>query len=186
VEAPRHTEVGQVCVRLFRAARLCHQDVRRFHVAVDQPNGVRGIERRRDLADEPDRNLHRKQPLTVDQRGKVDSVDELHRHVEPPLMLAGLQDRHHVGVLEGGRRHGFAVKARAELGIVGQVGSNDLERHTRPALTCLCPVHDAHAAAAKHALDAVSTYNRTDSKGRHTGRLSPHSGLAEKVSAVQT
>src|SRR5919204_589380 len=56
-------EVGEV-----RAVLGPDEDVCRFHVAMDQPARVGSVERRGDLADDPERAALRQSPLLPDQR----------------------------------------------------------------------------------------------------------------------
>ena len=86
---------------------------------------------------------------------QVDAVDVAHRQVGRAVELAGLVDRDDVGVVDRGREVGLAVEPRAEVGVVGQLVGQQLERHLAPQFALLGEVDDAHAAAAEDPLDAV-------------------------------
>ena len=112
-------EVGEVRVLL---ALLGDQHVRRLDVAVDQAAAVGGVERRADLPDDADRALRRQAAARrVDERAQVGALDEAHREVQHAVGLAGLVDRHDVGVVDRRRELRLRLEAVAEVDVVGQL-----------------------------------------------------------------
>ena len=101
-------EVGQVDVVLIR-----DQDVRRLHVTVDQVARVRGVERARDLRDEVLARAGSSGPPLVDHGAQVRPVDPAHADEQDAVLLAGLVDRDHVGVVDRGRDPRLALEALA-------------------------------------------------------------------------
>jgi hypothetical protein len=75
------------------------------------------------------------------------AVDQLHREVEPPLVLADLVNGHDVGVIELGRVLGLGAEARDLLGRRQVAGENHLQRDhaVEPDVPRL--EHHAHSSA---------------------------------------
>ncbi len=74
----------------------------RLDVAVDDAGVVGGVERFGDLAEQVDCALGLQRPLMVDQFAQVAALDQAHRDDQLTIVLAGVVDRHHGGVLESG------------------------------------------------------------------------------------
>ena len=146
-------EVGQVTVR--SSSTSAHQDVGRLHVPVNEPAGVRGVQRSRDLVDD----LHRLRRLDAslpDDLRQIRAVDELHREVDATAFFPGMHDRDDVRVIQRGGQPRFAAKPGEELGVVGDVGVHHLDRDGPIEREVLRPVHRAHAAAPGQADDGHS------------------------------
>ena len=60
-------------------------------------------------------------------------------------------------MVDGGRHLRLAQEPGAGLGIVAELGRDDLERHLAPQAGLLGEVHDTHPAAADDGLDAIRT-----------------------------
>ena len=145
VEPPGEPEVGEIDV-----LRLVEQDVRRLHVPVHEARGVRGVERRRDLARRspglaPGRALPRSQ-----ERPEVGAVDEPHREVEAAVDVAGVVDRDHVRMLERHRELGLAGEPLAETLVQRESGATSLSATVRFEPQVVGAVDDAHPAPADH------------------------------------
>ena len=86
---------------------------------------------------------------------QADAFDALHRVVADALLLAIVEHRHDVGVVQLRRRAGLGLKSPQ----VGPVGAeprvHDLERHAALERLVLGFVDDAHAAAAELAEEGV-------------------------------
>ena len=93
-------EVGQVGVVL---RLLGDQHVGRLDVAVHEAAAVRGVERRRDLPDEPHGALGREPALALDELAQVGALHVAHGEVEDAVGLAGLVDGDDVRVVDRGR-----------------------------------------------------------------------------------
>ena len=109
--------------------------------------------------------------LQRDQLAQVGALDEAHRHVQRPVLLARVVDRDHVGVVERRGDLRLALEALAELGVLGQLGGDQLERDRAVQREVDGAVDDAHAAAAGHRLDPVAADHRTDLELRHDAGL---------------
>jgi hypothetical protein len=96
-------EVGQIDVG-DGAVLHGQQDVARLDVAVDQPAGVGGVQRARDLPGDRQGLLGCQRSVFGQQRGQVDAVDVAHGDPQHPVGLASVIDRQHVGVVDGRRQ----------------------------------------------------------------------------------
>ena len=139
-----------------RPALLVEQDVRRLHVAVDEPLRVRGVERVGDLRGDRDRARRLERALATQQRLQVGPVDVAHRDEEAAVGLARLVDRDDVRVVEARGEPRLAEHPLAEPFVVGEAlaqqlqGDRALEPHVERA------VHLAHAAAPGKSADLVA------------------------------
>jgi hypothetical protein len=88
-------------------------------------------------------------------RSKVGALDQAHGDEEHPIGLVGLVDGQDVGVVDGGRHLRLAQEPGAGLGIVAELGRDDLERHLAAQAGLLGEVDDAHPATADDGLDPV-------------------------------
>jgi hypothetical protein len=93
----------------------------------------------------------------VDDRVQPLALDELHGIVADLAILADLEDRHDIRVVELGRRAGLAAEAGQGLGVLGHLAGQDLQSHVTPQRDLLGLVDDAHAALADFAEDAKIT-----------------------------
>ena len=91
------------------------QDVRRFHVPVDEPLAVRRLEGGGDLGDERRDLVLLQWPALSEPRLQVGAVDVPHRDVEDAVLLARLVDRDDVRMLERGSDLRLALEALAEV-----------------------------------------------------------------------
>ena len=132
------------------------QDVGRLDVAMDQPDGVRGVERGADL--EADRGdavggqpvLARQQPL------QVGALDVAHDEVEVAGLLARRVDRDDVRVVDRRGHARLALEALAEAGVARAVRGDQLDRDGAAERELGRAVDDAHAAAPGDRLDAAA------------------------------
>ena len=86
---------------------------------------------------------------------EVASLDEPHRDVQPPLVLAGVEDRDDVGMVDRRRMSRLADEAIAKAAAPASV-EHDLECHD-PArrATFRRAVDDAHPAAPHHVIETI-------------------------------
>ena len=108
------------------------EDVVGLEVAVDDAGGVRGRERRRDLARDPQRAPDREAVDAVDLVGQQRALEELEHDVRHAVArephVGRLDD---VGVAEraGGAR--LVHEALEHVGVLGELGAQELERDAR-------------------------------------------------------
>ena len=112
---------------------LVEEDVRRLHVAVDEPERMRGVEGVRDLPRDRDRASRLEGALATQQRLQVGSVDVPHRDEEASFRLARLVHRDDVRMVEAGRESRLAQKPFAEAGVIGEPLEEDLQATRRPS-----------------------------------------------------
>ena len=132
------------------------QHVGGLDVAVDEPGRVRRVEPGGDLGDDRRRDVRRQALLALEQRVQVGPAHPAHDQVEVPVRLAGLVDRHDVGVVDRRREARLALEALAEVAVGGVVRGDQLERHRAPEIQLRGPVDDAHAAATGDRIDAAA------------------------------
>jgi hypothetical protein len=113
-------------VRQIGVAALVQQHVRRLDVAMDQRAPVRGVERAGHLGQHRERPLRGEFAVSFEHALQVASLDEVHRHVQLPVVLAGLVDRDHVGVVKRRGEPRLAQQARPEPLVLGQLRRNQL------------------------------------------------------------
>ncbi len=88
--------------------------------------------------------------VTLDVRGQIAAVDELHAEIVLALVFADLVDWHDVGMVEVGGGFGFEAKT-LEVGGRGQTpGANHLERQHAVQAELPGLVHNAHASLGDH------------------------------------
>ena len=139
------------------------EQIRRLDVAVDDPGGVRGLERVGDL------DRERQQQIGL-ERAPGDAmlqrrpVEELHDEERAAVLLADVVDGADVGVIQRRRGPRLAAESGQRLGIVGEVGRQELQRDEALQPRVLGFVHDAHAAAAQLLDDAVVRERLTDQR----------------------
>jgi hypothetical protein len=131
-------------------------DVARLDVAVHQPAGVRGVERRGHLAAHLDDLVDRQR--TVGQLvGQARPGQQLHDDVGGVALDAGVVHGDHVGVAQAGRRAGLALEASSP-GLVAQGREVDgLDGHLAPEHGVGGTPDLAHAAAPDGGLEDVAT-----------------------------
>ena len=83
---------------------------------------MRRVERRGDLAADPQRALGVDAPDAVEQAGEVAPADVAHRQEQHAVALADAVDRHDVRVLERGRHARLAQEALAEALVARELG----------------------------------------------------------------
>ncbi len=102
-------------------------------------------------------NLHRHQrDLAVDALMEGDAVDDLHGNVDGAVLgLADVHDASGMFMGDPPRLLGFSQEVLAVLPARGEPGVEDIQGHGHQRDLVDGPEHRAHAALAKHALDAV-------------------------------
>ena len=126
-DALRQPEVGEVDV--LAAVLAVEEDVRRLHVAVDEPASMRRVQGVGDLARDRDRARRLERALAPEERLEVRALDEAHRDEQAIVGLAGLVDRHHVRMVERRRDPRLAQEALAKARVLRVALGEELERH---------------------------------------------------------
>ena len=153
-DGDRQPEVGQRDALL--AVRLGDHDVSGLDVTVHETVRVGGVEGVRDLGDDPHRRSHREAAAPVDQLLQGGAVDEAHRDVEAPVLLAAAVDGEDVGVLQRRGASRLGPEALAEALVLRDRRGDHLERDEPAQLDVDRAVHDSHATGARAPLDPVA------------------------------
>ena len=93
------------------------------------------------------------------------AVHVLHRQEHVAVVVPLVEDRHHIGVRQPGRRFGFANEPRDELVVFGEELMHDLERHDAVEPGVEGPVDSGHPAARDACLDAVAAVEHAADQG---------------------
>jgi hypothetical protein len=141
-------------------------DVGRFEITVNDAVLVSFLERLRDLLRDLDSFVCRDRPA-LQALGEVFAVDELHRQevrggavVECRSLEA--VDVGNVRVVERGEQLRLAFEACQALGVLGQLGWQQLDRDVAAEVGVGGAVHLARAASADHGGDAVVSERLAD------------------------
>ena len=145
------TEVGEI--DLVAVALASQQDVAGFDIAVYEAVRVRSIEGGGQLGQDPGAAGGSQPALGRNHGAQIGALDVAHRDVEQTGRVADFVHRDHVGVLDRSCDLAFMLEAAAELGVVGELRRDDLQRDRPRGPQLPGPVHDAHAATAGDALD---------------------------------
>ena len=170
-------EIGQEGVLVA----LAHgdQDVARLHVAMDEPVAVGLGEGLCDLGDDPD-GAGRLEPSFLGEQGaQVGPVDVAHRQVERPALGARVEDLDDVRVVQRGGEPALALEAGAEDGISSQARHQELQCDGPVEGQVGGPVDDAHSAASRDRVDAVTGERGAD---RELPRRPPRLGSGRRAS----
>ncbi len=170
------SEVGEVGVRAGLRPRADRdEDVRGLDVSMHEPLFVSGIERRRDLANDPGRLRRVERTLLAEQGPKVGPFHVPHRDEQPSVGFARLVDRDHVRMVDRRGKARLADEPLAESRVLRQLNGEELQCNLPPQALVFREVHDAHAAAAHDPVDPVArellarleiALGRTDDRGR--------------------
>ena len=164
---------------LIRAVIAGDEDVARLDVAMDEPGGVRGIQRAGHLLQDRHRGVRRQVTLAADHPLQIAAGDVAHGEVEHAVDLAGVIDRDDVGMLEAGGEDRLLQEALPELGVRAPIGLEQLERDVSPQGGLNRPVDGAHAAAADHGLDPIAGGGKGgfDIRAPHHGHMVPRTAM---------
>ena len=88
-------------------------------------------------------------------------LDQPHGHVQPIVDLADVVDRHDVRIVQTCGGAGLAAEPLLELGVLGEVGEQHLQRHDAVDGGVVGAPHLAHAAAAQQLDQPVAAERRT-------------------------
>ena len=151
VGEPRHAEVEDL-----QAAVVLDEDVPGLDVAVEDAVHVRDGEALAHLAHHVEARLERERLGALQVVVERVALEQLHHHVEPPLVLSHVVHGDEVAVLQLPGDLGLAVEALARLAVALEVGHHDLERDVAVVGVVEGAVDDAHRALADAIGDAVA------------------------------
>ena len=106
-------------------------------------------------------------PSAADQVGEAAALDVLHHDEVGAVLLAPVVDADDVGVVEVGGGLGLAPEPGHEVGVVGVLGEQDLDRDRPVELQVAGEEHLGHAALAEAAVQLVAAVE--DGGLRHGG-----------------
>ena len=168
----RQPEVGEVGV--LSAVLFVDQDVRRLHVAMDEPAPVCGVECIGDLSRNRDRPRRVERTLATEQRLQIGAGHESHGDEQAPVFLTGLVDRDHVRVVEPSSEAGLAEQPLPKPFVVGERRQEELQRDRALEARIERAIHLAHAAAADELVDPVAGDECADWFGPRSSRSDSH------------
>jgi len=142
-------------------AALGDEDVRGLDVAVDDPFGVRGIERVGNLDCEPEEHIGL-DGFARDAMPQRHAVEKLHDDEGMAIFLPNLMDGTDIGMIQRRSRLRLALKPRQGLGVFDDVIGQEFQRDKSVEGYILCLVDDPHSAAAQFLDDAVVRYRLAD------------------------
>ena len=116
-------EVGNLHIAAIR-----HQDVAEFHVTMNEPGGVGHAKSIGDVRRDLCGTIRRKRTRAAQHIGHRSARYVFHHDVVGAALLAPVVDPHDVGVVEIGRRLGFATEALDKAWVVGELGEENLQR----------------------------------------------------------
>ena len=146
---------GQAEVHDLDLAAGSEPDVRRLDVAVDDALRVSVLERGEHAIHHVELLVERAQLPGVDGLAQVRALEQLHGHVEQPVLLPEVVDRHDVRVVQQGGRLGLALEAFERFVAAAEVHGQRLQRDVAVEDGVVGLVHLAHGAAAELAHDLV-------------------------------
>src|SRR5208337_1258240 len=130
------------------------KDVRRLDVAVNDPLGVGGVERVRDLDTERQQGFNF-QRTTCDTLLQRLPVQKLHGDEGLPLSLPDLMNRADIGMVQCGRGLRFSLEASQCLRVSGDLVRQKLQGNKTMEGYVLSLIDHAHPATAQLLNDAV-------------------------------
>jgi hypothetical protein len=130
------------------AAVLAAEDVRRLHVAVDQPLGVRRRQPAGGVEIDSEHGPIARRWRALAERVERRTFDELHGHEHVPVVLTDVVDLDHVRVRQLAQRARLAHQEPPRA-LGAARGVEQLEGHAPAELRIMGGVHLTHAAAAQ-------------------------------------
>ena len=115
------------------------------------------VERAGHLLDERHRAMRCERTDSLDKISGVETLDVAHVDEQVPGQLTEAVDRDDVRVAQPRSQAGFLLEPGPEVGVVGQMRSQSLDRHDPLVLGVEGPVHLAHPTAAQKSIEPVRT-----------------------------
>ena len=148
--------------RLLGRAIAAEQDVRRGDVAMDEPRGVRGVERGGHLLGDRHRARGLEDRPAAQDGAQVRAVDVAHDEIEHLVLLTRVVDVDDVRVVHRGRHARLADEALAELRVVGELRGDHLDGDAALERQLRRLVDDAHPAMRGEPLQTAATERVAD------------------------
>ena len=165
----RLDQLGEAEVQDLQVAVARQHQVLGLQVAVDDAVRVRAGEGARRLRGELE-ELAQRQRLLRERLAQRAALHELHRDVERAGLVADVEHRHDVRVVERRRGAGLALEALAAVLARGELGPQPLDRDLAPEPRVARAEHLAHATRAERAQDLVGSEARAGGEGLCPGR----------------
>ena len=141
----RDAEIGQLC-----GAVAQDDDVLRLDVLMDDAARMRMNEGARDLFCEENTLLPRQAALLLKIFLEGHALDELHHDIIRAVLVSDVIDRNDIVMAELGDSTGLDGKALADVGVLGELLLEDLDRHISSEYGIARAVNYRHAADADH------------------------------------
>ena len=145
------------------------QDVRGLDVAMDDAALMSGVQCRRHLLEQLDRDPRLEACRAPQALSQIAARDPAHAQVEVAVDLSRLVDRDHIRVLERGHQPPLALEARDERPVGGERGGDQLQRDRALEPEVRGLIDDAHPAAPRLGLDAMTRERPADARLRARG-----------------
>ncbi len=123
---------------------------------------MRRVERRGDLADDPERAAWGQAPVLDEERLQVASLDAGHRDVEEPVLLARVVDGHDVRVVERSGQLRLPQEALVAAVRLAERRREQLQRRGPAETHVLCPVDDARPTPPERLDEPVAPHHRLE------------------------
>jgi hypothetical protein len=151
----RRTHARDPEVEDLHRAFLVDHDVRGLDVAVDHAHAVRILQSRAQLIHDLELAHHRQDGTPLEERGERLALDVLHGDERLAVLVAELEDRDDVAVLQLAGRPRLARKAFAGLAVV-QLLAQELDRDVAADSGIAGAIERAHAPMADSFEDLVA------------------------------
>ncbi len=148
------------------------EDVLGLEIAVDDADAVRRVERLEHGEGGGHDGVDLEAADAAQRRADRLAVEVLHHQVGPHLAHARLEDLDHVGVVDAVERLRLLEEALRDVGVLGQLGVEELDGHRPARLHVLRAEHVPHPAAADALGEAVFAVDEGAGAGRADGHRS--------------
>src|SRR2546425_1728892 len=173
------SDFGQSEVQDLGVPTFGDEDVRRLDVAMDDPFGVRRIERVGDFDGHPQPALDFEGPA-FDQTLECGPVEIFHGNEGLALMLSDLVNRANTGMIQSRSGTGFAPEPLQRLGVGNYFLRKKFESNEAPEFHVLGLVHDTHPATTQLLEDPVV---RDDLADHGTGHVKWDASPSQRTSS---
>ena len=152
---PRDAEIEHLDVQPRQITP--HADVLGLDVAMNNALVVCVRERLGDLERDGEGFVVGKRTVAVEQRGQIVAFDELEDEIETPVfVLAGVEELRGAGMRDLQCQRGLALETPPQVGVIGQVRRQELDRDLVADVHLAREVHRSHAATADLANDLIA------------------------------
>jgi hypothetical protein len=149
-----------------------NQHVAGFDVAVHQPLGVGGGQRRAHLDGQLGGPAGRQRALPLQQLGQTLTRHVLHHQIVEPRIGTAVEHRHDVGVAQSGCGAGLAAEPFDEQRILGIGRAEHLDRHLSLQHPISGQVHAGHPAGSQQRAELVAAVKGPSLQVLHAQTLS--------------